>query len=152
MAKTPHIDDLARALLLPAPTNIAKYDVLVREAAGLLIDCGLADEIEVTEPAMSWRADDTKLYGARINDAGREATATDDAVSLSAQKAGNKKAQIIVLMKRRGGASLAEITETTGWLPHSVRAVLSGPRKKGYESSRAASDAGSVYSITKSPK
>ncbi|KKC25456.1 DUF3489 domain-containing protein [Sphingomonas sp. SRS2] len=163
MAKTLHIDDLAGALLasaakiengmlLPPPAAIAKYDVLVREAAGLLIDRGLADEIEVTEPAMSWRADDTKLYGADLNDAGREVADTDGTSPPLPKKTAGKRDQVIALMKRREGASLAEITEATGWLPHSARAALSGLRKKGYEISRTNSDAGSVYRITKAPK
>jgi len=38
----------------------------------------------------------------------------------------------IELMRRAEGASLGEISEATGWLPHSARAILSGLRKKGY--------------------
>ena len=55
-------------------------------------------------------------------------------------------------MQRRQGASLAEITEATGWLPHSARAVLSGLRKKGFEIDRTNSEGGSVYRVTKAPK
>ncbi|MGX7925491.1 DUF3489 domain-containing protein [Tsuneonella sp. HG094] len=37
------------------------------------------------------------------------------------------------LLSRAKGASLAEMTETTGWQPHSARAFMTGLRKKGYE-------------------
>lgn len=35
------------------------------------------------------------------------------------------------LLSRPKGASLAEIIEATGWLPHSVRAFMTCLRKKG---------------------
>lgn len=37
------------------------------------------------------------------------------------------------LLSRPKGASLAEIIEPTGWLPHSARAFMTGLRKKGLE-------------------
>jgi Protein of unknown function (DUF3489) len=36
------------------------------------------------------------------------------------------------LLLRPKGASLAEIIEATGWLPHSARAFMTGLRKKGH--------------------
>ncbi|GAA0762493.1 DUF3489 domain-containing protein [Erythrobacter ramosus] len=39
---------------------------------------------------------------------------------------------VVELMRRAEGASLGEITEATGWLPHSARAAFTGLRKKGY--------------------
>ena len=44
----------------------------------------------------------------------------------------SKNEQVLALLRRRQGATLAEITEITGWLPHSARAALTGLRKKGY--------------------
>jgi hypothetical protein len=37
----------------------------------------------------------------------------------------NKKAEVIAMMKRAKGATLAEIMETTGWQPHTVRGFVS---------------------------
>jgi len=37
------------------------------------------------------------------------------------------------LLKRPKGATLAEIIDATGWLPHSARAFMTGLRKKGLE-------------------
>ena len=48
----------------------------------------------------------------------------------------NSKAnQIVKLLQRKGGASIAEIQKASGWQPHSVRGFLSGTVKKrlGYE-------------------
>jgi len=45
----------------------------------------------------------------------------------------NKKAEVIALMKRAKGATLAEIMKTTGWQPHTVRGFVSILGKKGGE-------------------
>jgi hypothetical protein len=48
------------------------------------------------------------------------------------------KQQIIAdLLQRAHGAALSELTEATGWLPHSVRAVMTGLRKTGCEIARS---------------
>jgi DNA-binding IclR family transcriptional regulator len=36
------------------------------------------------------------------------------------------------LLRREGGATLAELTAATDWQPHSARAALTGLRKKGH--------------------
>ena len=38
---------------------------------------------------------------------------------------------ILDLVRRPSGASISELTKATGWQPHSVRAALTGLRKKG---------------------
>lgn len=43
-----------------------------------------------------------------------------------------KQDTVIALLRREEGATLAEMIEATGWLPHSTRAVLTGLRKKGH--------------------
>src|SRR3954462_13573076 len=49
------------------------------------------------------------------------------------KRRGSKRAQIIALMQRRSGATLDEMVEATGWLPHTTRAALTGLRHKAYE-------------------
>jgi DNA-binding MarR family transcriptional regulator len=44
---------------------------------------------------------------------------------------GNKKAQVIALLSRSKGATLAEIVETTGWQKHTVRGLVSTLGSKG---------------------
>lgn len=43
-----------------------------------------------------------------------------------------KRDLVLALLRRADGASLATISEATGWLPHSARAALTGLRKKGH--------------------
>src|SRR5829696_4199746 len=45
---------------------------------------------------------------------------------------GSKRAQIIALMQGMAGATLNDMVEVTGWLPHTTRAALTGLRHKGY--------------------
>ncbi|MFA7602794.1 MAG: DUF3489 domain-containing protein [Novosphingobium sp.] len=44
----------------------------------------------------------------------------------------SKIGAVIALLSREGGATLAELIEATGWLPHTARATLTGLRKKGH--------------------
>lgn len=45
-------------------------------------------------------------------------------------RAGTKQAQIIAMLQRPEGASIAEIVDVTGWMPHSARGLISGGLKK----------------------
>lgn len=55
---------------------------------------------------------------------------------------------ILDLLQRPTGASIAELTKATGWQPHSVRAALTGLRKKEREVVRTKDNQGVTrYSI-----
>lgn len=63
----------------------------------------------------------------------------------------NKKAQVIALMKRAKGATLAEIMKASGWQAHTVRGFVSILESKGgekIESSKSA-DGERTYKIAK---
>jgi len=45
-------------------------------------------------------------------------------------RTGTKQAQIITLLQRPEGATIAEIVEATGWQAHSARGMISGALKK----------------------
>ena len=62
-----------------------------------------------------------------------------------------KKDQVIALLRRDGGATLPEITEASGWLAHSARAVLTGLRKNGYSIERTRADGVTRWLITAVP-
>jgi len=55
--------------------------------------------------------------------------------------------QVFVLRGRKQGATLAEITELTGWLPHTARATPTGLRKKGHAITKAKRGEVTSYSI-----
>ena len=45
----------------------------------------------------------------------------------------SKQAQVIAMLKRPEGATIAQICEATGWMPHTVRGTFAGAFKKKLE-------------------
>jgi hypothetical protein len=65
---------------------------------------------------------------------------------------GSKLARVIDLLQRSDGATIPNLTEATGWLPHTTRAALTGLRKRGYAVIRERIGAGdSVYRVSDAP-
>ena len=58
--------------------------------------------------------------------------------------------KVIALLKRKQGATLDEMVKTTGWLPHTTRAAMTGLKKKGHTIERDKRGEVSCYRITKS--
>jgi DNA-binding IclR family transcriptional regulator len=56
----------------------------------------------------------------------------DTASDTKTLRAGSKAAALLEMLQRKDGASLDEMTERTGWQPHTVRAAMTGLRKKGH--------------------
>lgn len=69
----------------------------------------------------------------------------------SAPKPIGKTDKVIGLLKRNGGATLADIVAATSWQPHTARAVLTGLRKKGHSITREKVDGISHYRIDTDP-
>jgi hypothetical protein len=67
------------------------------------------------------------------------------------QRAETKKDRVLALLRREGGATLDQVVEDTGWLPHTTRAVFTGLRKKGFTLQRARADGVTRYAITAEP-
>ena len=64
----------------------------------------------------------------------RKPTSRGTKARVKAVNARRTKADTILdLLQRPTGTSISELTKATGWLPHSVRAALTGLRKKGRE-------------------
>jgi hypothetical protein len=65
---------------------------------------------------------------------------------------GSKLALVIEHLQRADGATIVDLTQATGWLPHTTRAALTGLRKRGYAVIRERIGAGdSVYRISDAP-
>jgi|TARA_B100000315_G_C14011111_1_gene334528 predicted ArsR family transcriptional regulator len=61
-----------------------------------------------------------------------------------------KTSTIIKLLRRSGGASIDQLQKAIGWQPHSIRAALTGLRKKGHHIERAKNAKGfTVYRVAK---
>ena len=63
----------------------------------------------------------------------------------------NKKAEVIAMMKRAKGATLAEIAELTGWQKHTIRGFVSILGKKGGQTIESSKNAAGdrTYKIAK---
>ena len=73
--------------------------------------------------------------------------AENQAAMPSPEKAPSKTDKVLALLRRAGGATLGEMVEATGWLPHTTRAVMTGLKKKGHRIERTKVDGVSRYSI-----
>lgn len=60
-----------------------------------------------------------------------------------------KQAQVIAMLRRDGGATIAAIAEATKWQPHSIRGFLAGVvrKKLALQLTSEVTDAGRVYRI-----
>ena len=63
-------------------------------------------------------------------EAGSVASSGVEAAKPIVIRTGTKQAQIIALLQRPEGASIAEIVAVTGWMSHSARGLISGALKK----------------------
>src|SRR4029077_10932997 len=52
-------------------------------------------------------------------------------------RASTKRAVLIAMLERPDGASVAELGQRLGWLPHTVRAAITGLRPAGREGTRS---------------
>jgi hypothetical protein len=80
----------------------------------------------------------------------RSAKHADPAAEASSAREGSKKAEILALLRRKGGATLQELMSATDWQAHSVRGFLSGAlrQKMGLTvESAKRQDCERVYSI-----
>ena len=65
-------------------------------------------------------------------------------------RASTKRALLIGMLERPDGASVAELGQRPGWLPHTVRAAITGLRHAGREVTRSKDAEGqSVYRLAR---
>jgi hypothetical protein len=174
MTKSPRLNDLQLILLstaasrdngslLPVAENIANDAERIGAAIKALMKRQLVEEQPVTDRSLTFREQDQEPIGLFITDAGRTAIgAGDEADGNESEKASSeapkpaagktergpsKIDQVITLLRRQEGATLAEMVEATGWLPHTTRAALTGLKKKGHTIEKSKSDDVTCYRI-----
>jgi hypothetical protein len=145
-----------------------------------LAKLGLVREIGAKVGAPIWRRDDGgQCYALTLTAAGLKAIAADEgsqdtiepsdaaqpeakdvvgpdegghSARVTIPRDGSKLALVIEHLQRANGATIIDLTQATGWLPHTTRAALTGLRKRGYAVIRERIGAGgSVYRISDAP-
>jgi hypothetical protein len=147
--------------LLPPAESLGRYGDRIRRSVESLIKKAFATEISVKDDSRSWREDAGQLFGVAITDAGRTAIGCGEQVEdeppavvedkqpsvSAAPRSGSKAANVLALLTREDGATLAELIDATGWLPHTTRAALTGLRKKGHAIAKGKRDDVTCYRI-----
>ena len=77
----------------------------------------------------------------------REPSADSEQTASPAPAAPSKISTVLDMLRREQGATLAELVEATGWLPHTTRAALTGMRKKGHAIEKSKRDDATCYCI-----
>jgi hypothetical protein len=174
-SKTPKLNDTQLVILLSAsqredglavaPENLPA--ARVKSLVAKLIAHGFLKEVRVKHDQPLWRTeDDGTRIGLRVTKTGaaaigvaEDADGKERAKPSRRKKAaprrgadeprrGSKRAQVIALMQRKTGATLDEMVEATGWLPHTTRAALTGLRHQSYEIAKSKERGGkTVYRL-----
>jgi hypothetical protein len=72
---------------------------------------------------------------------------TQPALAVKPPRPGSKRANVIAMLEREQGATLADITEATSWQAHTARAMLTGLRKQAYAIVGTKAEGGMVYRL-----
>ena len=149
--------------ILPLPEAATQDQERTAKELKSLLRRKLVEEVEITHRAQSWRSDGDLHFGLQLTNAAREAFGEGEdsggvdkaepeliAAAAPAPRPGSKIAAVITLLQRKQGATLDEMIEATGWLPHTTRAALTGLKKKGHTIARDKRGETTCYHISAS--
>ena len=142
--------------IYPLPSTLKRGGGTTKAVEALLAR-GFGEERETSSADAVRRNDGDIRYGVFITSAGAAAIGVGETIGevaasavdvpAPAAKAPSKTSTVIGLLARAEGATLPELIEATGWLPHTTRAALTGIRKKGHAVERTKRDGVTCYRI-----
>lgn len=145
--------------VLPFHASIKRGGGITKAITGLVRQA-LVVERETTDQAAVHRTDGDLRFGVFITEAGMAAigvSAEDEDAgqpasaplpeTIDVEKAPPKIATVLTMLARKDGVPMAELMTTTGWLPHTIRAAITGLRKKGHSIQRIKRDDMTCYRI-----
>jgi len=150
-------------LLLVPPTHLNGKSASA--VTSKLLRINLIEEIMVQPNQPYWRESEGNRIGFELTPVGLQAIGIapdqdcpDHAAAGPAQvtnapvadapRDGSKKELVLSLLRREQGATLDDLAAATGWLPHTARAALTGPRQSGHVMTSSKNGAGrNVYRL-----
>jgi hypothetical protein len=127
--------------IYPLPTSLKPGGGLQKALAALTTH-SLIEERETTEAAAVSRTDGDYRYALHVTPSGLTAIGVECDGEPSTEKPKGpdapkverttKSSTVLDLLRRDEGATLAELIDATGWLPHTTRAALTGLKKKAH--------------------
>ena len=89
--------------------------------------------VDVQPPHVAPAETEPSKKAGRAKKAPKPPKVANPAKSESGPREGSKTAQVVAMLQREGGATLAEIMTTMAWQKHTVRGFMAGAMKKaGY--------------------
>ncbi len=144
--------------VLPLPKSLKAYKGATTTVLKGLIKKGLAEKIPAAPGHEYWREDEVgHKIALAITDAGLAALEGEPAAppsKRSKHRRGNaskngtptgKAGTILTLLSRPKGARINELQKATGWQAHSIRAAITGLRKRGITITRSQDDGMTFY-------
>ena len=114
-------------------------------APAVVVPEGASESIELSKNTTLWPEDQASQSEPISEGADLAIPAVPGA---DGPRASTKRAVLIGMLERSEGASIAEIGQRLGWLPHTVRAAITGLRHAGREVTRSKDATGqSVYHL-----
>ena len=144
--------------VLPFHASIKRGGGITKVIAGLVRQA-LVAERETTDQTAAHRTNGDRRFGVFITEAGMAAigiSRDEDAGQaafaqlpeiIDVEKAPTKIATVLTLLAWHDGVPMAELMTATGWLPHTIRAAITGLRKKGHSIQRIKRDGMTCYRI-----
>jgi hypothetical protein len=133
------VAEVAAAEPTPEPAQTEPAPQAASEPAGIAV---VALPVEAAEPVAAVDAQvpdvapaetESSKQPGRAKKAPKVPKVAKAAKSDSGPREGSKTAQVVAMLKREGGATLAEIMTTMAWQKHTVRGFMAGTMKKaGY--------------------
>ena len=107
------------------------------------------EDTEAAEPAVEISPPATGEVPTNLRDHGAAAGNVAGSIAIAIPREGSKLAAVVGLLRREGGATIDQLADAMGWLPHTTRAALTGLRKRGFgiDRRKAKDERASAYVI-----
>ena len=106
------------------------------------------DQAELSEASSDLAGTSDVSSALKANNSPLAANSVNHALPKHLIKQSSKLTDVVELLARTNGASIAELISATNWLPHTARAALTGLRKRGFRLVRSAEETrGTIYKL-----